>query len=147
MSAMLVALALANTVCPPAWATAAPYAAAKRPAMRFSLSPGDAAALKLVLLGQVKLPAKPGKEPKPGSYAGLASLAVTKAGKLTVTLSSATYVDLVQDTKVIPSIAHSKGGPCASMHKQVTFDVVPGTYTLQLTGAPEARLVLMTSYG
>jgi hypothetical protein len=146
MGGMLIALALANTVCPPAWATAAPYAAAKRPAMRAALKPGEAVALALRPLGRVRLPVEPGKAPKPGTYAGLATLEVPKAGKLTVTLSSATYVDLVRDGKIVPSVAHEKGGPCASMHKRVTFDVDAATYTLQLTGAPQARVVLMTNY-
>jgi hypothetical protein len=146
MGVMLLALAVAGTVCPPAWATAAPYAAAKRPAIRAALKPGDAVALTLLPLGRVRLPVEPGKAPKPGTFSGLATLDVVKAGKLTVTLSSATYVDLVRDGKTIPSVAHGMGGPCATMHKRVTFDVAPGTYTLQLTGAPEARVVLMTSY-
>jgi hypothetical protein len=146
MSAMLVALALANTVCPPAWATAAPYAATTRQTPRPILNPGDAAALRLTPLGRVRLPVDPAKAPKPGSFSGLATVQVPKAGMLTVTLSSATYVDLVRDGKIVASVAHQHGGPCASMRKRVTFNVDPGTYTLQLSGAPEPRLVLMTSY-
>ncbi|MBA3896113.1 MAG: hypothetical protein H0X36_03030 [Sphingomonadaceae bacterium] len=113
--------------------------------MRFALKPGEAVRLTLALAKAVKLALKPAREPKAGSFEGLAAIDVSRAGKLSVALSSATYVDLIRDGKALKSAGHERLADCTGIHKTVTFDVTPGRYIIQLIGAPERTVEMMTA--
>jgi hypothetical protein len=62
---------------------------------------------------------------------------VTKAGKLDVILSNATYVDLMRDGRTLKSTGHTDLLTCQGLRKSVSFDVVAGCSIVQLTNAPE----------
>jgi hypothetical protein len=95
----------------------------------------------------VRLAATPGKLPKPDSYAGLITLAVTRATILRIELSDTSYVDLVRARKALVALDH--GHPdhsCTIMHKFVSFRVMPGRYVLQITSAPSTKVRLATKF-
>lgn len=144
--ALLVATpALAQTCPSPAgWAKPVRHLAARAPEMKFALATGSSTQLELRASKDVKLAAKTDRKAKPRTSAGLAALDVAKAGKLDVILSSATYVDLVRDGRVLKSVSFAMPKDCAGIRKSVTYDVVPGRYIVQLTDAP-ARSVKMAT--
>lgn len=142
---MIAAPALAACDAPVGWSAPAAHVAAKTPAMRFALKPGDAVKLALAPARSVKLAVKSGHTAAPGSYAGLAAIDVDRAGRLTVALSSATYVDLVRDGRALVAVAHQRTADCATMHKTVTFAVTPGRYLVELTDAPQRAVVMATT--
>jgi hypothetical protein len=144
--ALLVASPAVAQTCPsPAgWDKPVKHLAARAPEMKFALAVGTSNEIGLLPPKDVKLAVKGDRKPKPNSSAGLAALDVTKAGKLDVILSTATYVDLVRDGRVLKSTGHTDLKTCPGLRKSVSFDVVPGRYIVQLTDAP-ARTVKMAT--
>lgn len=144
--ALLVGTPALSQTCPsPAgWAKPTRHLAARAPEMKFALPTGTSHDIGLLPARAVKLASKTERKPKPGSTAGLAALNVTTAGKLDVILSTATYVDLVRDGRVLKSTGHSDFKSCPGLRKSVSFDVVPGRYIVQLTDAPGQRVRIAT---
>ena len=118
------------------------HVAARAAEMKFALAPNTATRLRLIRADRVKL-ATPSRATR-GTSAGLAALDVPRAGTLDVVLSNASYVDLVRDGKPLRSTAHRMTTGCKGMRKAVSFAVVPGRYVVQLTGAPQASVVMGT---
>lgn len=146
ISVILATPALAQTCpSPPGWAKPVRHLAARTPEMRFALATGMTARLELRAARDVKLAAPTTRKVKPRSSAGLAAVDVAKPGKLEVILSNATYVDLVRDGKILQSTGHTDLRSCPGIRKSVTFDVVPGRYTVQLIDAPERSVLIATT--
>lgn len=143
---LLVATPAFAQTCPsPAgWAKPTRHLAARAPEMKFALATGTSTQLELRAGKDVKLAAKTDRKLKPRTSAGLAALDVTKAGKLDIILSNATYVDLVRDGRILKSTGHIDLKTCPGLRKSVAFDVVPGRYIVQLTGAPEKSVKMAT---
>ena len=131
--------ALAEQACPASaiWDKPVHHLAARAPEMKFALKADTATDLTLVPAEQVKVALRLSRAAKPGRWAGLAAIDVSKAGKLDVALSTATYVDLIRDGKALKSVSFGQPKNCPNVHKSVTFDVVPGRYILQFTDAPD----------
>ena len=144
--ALLVAGPAAAQICPSpmGWDKPVKHLAARAPAMKFALATGSATLLELRGANDVTLAVTTDRKAKPDTSAGLAALDVATAGKLDVILSNATYVDLVRDGRVLKSTGHTDLKTCTGFRKSVSFDVVPGRYIVQLTGAP-ARTVKMAT--
>ena len=144
--ALLVATpGLAQTCPSPAgWAKPTRHLAARVPEMKFALATGASTQLELRAGKDVKLAAKTDRKLKPRTSAGLAALDVTKAGKLDIILSNATYVDLVRDGRVLKSASFAMPKDCEGIRKSVTYDVVPGRYIVQLTDAPARSVKIAT---
>ena len=151
----LLALTVAVTtpagadVCkvPAGWARPVPHLVGRTAPLKFALVPGRATRLTLLPVRNVTFVAKSEHKAKPGTRAGLAALDVARAGKLEIALSSATYVDLVRDGKILPSTAHRRADACTGIHKIVSFDVVRGSYILQLGDAPGESVILQATLG
>ncbi len=131
----LLAAAAAACPAPQGWAKPARHVAARSADMKFALPVNGSSTIALLPVKSVKL-ADAGHKPNPGTSAGLAAIDVPKAGKLDVVLSTATWVDLVRDGRALASSGHGMTKGCAGMRKDVTFDVVPGRYIVQLTDSP-----------
>ena len=145
-AALMIAAPAAAQTCPsPAgWAKPERHLAARSSEMRFALKPGGTAQIGLLAAKDVRLATKAERKPRPSSSAGLAAIDVGKPGKLDVILSNATYVDLVRDGKTLRSTGHSDFKKCPGLRKSVSFDVVPGRYIVQLTGAPSRSVKMAT---
>ena len=141
---MLLALAAAATAqCPalPGWTAPMNVRAALSREGALGMTAGKAYRLALAPAPSVRLAAEGRHTAKAGRWAGMAALDVTRRGKMTVVLSSATYVDLVRDGVILTSVDHTMLAACPGLHKSVTFDVVPGRYLVQLTDAPDRSVV------
>ncbi|MDB5714489.1 MAG: homogentisate 1,2-dioxygenase [Sphingomonadales bacterium] len=153
MKTILVALALtisapvAAETCavPEGWDKPTPHLAARKAPFKFGLAVGPATRLTLLPAGEVTPVVGLGHKAKAGTSAGLAALDVSRAGKLDIALSTAAYVDLVSDGKIVASSGHRHGDACTGIRKIVTFDVKPGRYVVQLSDAPGTSIVMQAS--
>jgi hypothetical protein len=153
MRMILLALALtisapvAAETCavPKGWDKPTPHLAARKAPFKFGLAVGPATLLTLLPAAEVTPVVGSGHKAKAGTSAGLAALDVTRAGKLDVALSTAAYVDLVSDGKIVASSGHRMGDACTGIRKIVSFDVKPGRYIVELSDAPGTSLVMQAS--
>lgn len=85
---------------------------------------------------QVQLPA-PNKRAHGASTgsAGLVRLQITKPGSYRISVGSQMWVDLASGSMLIGSSDFSGQHGCDAPHKIVQYDLQPGTFVLQLSGA------------
>ncbi|QDZ06777.1 hypothetical protein FPZ24_04205 [Sphingomonas panacisoli] len=125
------------TTAPPAgleaWGTIA--AVTKGP-----IAIGKGTGLQLQPVEKVAFAPAPDRAPKPGSFGGVYQFNVTTAGTYRIALAAAAWIDVVRDGKSLESVAHMEGPPCSGIRKIVDFDLTPGRYVLQLSGAKEAPM-------
>ncbi len=148
MAAVLLPVsAIAAPACkvPAGWSKPVAHRAAASPDMKFALKPGQAVRLSLLDANKVKLAAASGHKAKPNRAAGLAALDVPRAGTLSVALSTATYVDLIRDGKIIATSGFSDN--CGTVRKTVKFAVTQGRYIVQLTDAPTKSVTMQATIG
>jgi hypothetical protein len=90
----------------------------------------------LVPLADAKLPMPPERTPKASdNFAGfIQAPAPAKAATYKITLSSAGWIDVVQDGRRVPSITSTGVTGCAGVRKSVTFDLAATPFTVQLSG-------------
>lgn len=142
---MVISPAVAQACPSPlGWSKPLKHLAASAPEVRSALATGSSALLELRSARDVTLAVTRDRKPKLDTSAGLTALDVPKAGKLDVILSSATYVDLVRDGRMLKSTGHTDLQSCTGLRKLVTFDVVPGRYIVQLTDAPGRAVKIAT---
>jgi hypothetical protein len=96
---------------------------------------------------EVRLAATPGKAPQTKTYAGMITLKLTRPTVLSLELSDSSYVDLVRGGKPLIALNHGHPDhPCSNMHKFVEFRVTAGLYLIQITGAPAAKVGIVTKF-
>jgi hypothetical protein len=80
----------------------------------------------------------------PGTFGAALTLKVAREGVYEVALSEAAWIDLVKDGVPTVSPAHRHGPECSTVSKVVTFDLMTGTYTLQISGSkrPAATVIV-----
>ncbi|WP_294191851.1 homogentisate 1,2-dioxygenase [uncultured Sphingomonas sp.] len=122
------------------WSMRSPLTAGNAPRNAPVLAIGRAADLRLAPLGEVQPRIAPGRTPAPGSYAGLAMFQVTRPGTYRVALGQKAWIDVIRGRAGVPSSAHTMGPRCTGVAKLVDFQLRPGRYVLQLTGAPSQTL-------
>jgi hypothetical protein len=90
----------------------------------------------LVPLADAKLPMPPERTPKASdNFAGfIQAPAPAKAATYKITLSSAGWIDVVQDGRRVPSITSTGVTGCAGVRKSVKFDLAATPFTVQLSG-------------
>ncbi len=152
-AAMTAGLAVAQTTAPVA-APACTAPAALPAEMASFARPMEVALGGPVLIGQAAtlglgpaagmvFPVIPAKAPPEGSFGGTLELDVKRAGTYRVALGGPVWIDLVRDGKAIASTAHEHGPACSAIRKIVDFALVPGHYTLQLSGAKMPRATVL----
>ncbi|WP_257167790.1 hypothetical protein [Bradyrhizobium sp. SRS-191] len=103
--------------------------------------PASGVLLTLRPLAEAKLPTPPERAPKDGSFAGVTRLtAAPRAGIYTVSLSTAAWIDLVQDGRILKPIAFSGATDCDGIRKTVKYELAAQPFTLQISGAPQAEI-------
>ena len=84
--------------------------------------------------------------PKPdaaGTFGGMFTLTVDKAGTYSIALSEGAWIDVAPAAgKVLTSVAHGHGPACTTIHKVVDFALQPGAYLIQVSGAPKSPVVI-----
>ena len=111
-------------------------------------APATALVVGLAPFGEAKLPMPPERAPKqPSSFAGFVRIgAVPKAGPYLVTLSAEAWVDVVQGEHYVKSSGFSGALGCEGMRKSVKFDLGPGPFAVQISGAAaDSILMVITS--
>jgi hypothetical protein len=92
--------------------------------------------LALVPLAEAKLPMAPERAPKSNdTFAGfLQAPAPAKAATYRITLSSAGWIDVVQDGRRVQSIASTGVRGCDGVRKSVKFALAAMPFTIELSG-------------
>jgi hypothetical protein len=130
-----------------AWTGGTDMAAAVSPSglSQARLASGAAAHLTLSPARELTYSLPPEKAPAADSKGGLAVLSIREAGTYRIALSLAAWIDVVKDGQFQTAIAHGHGPACTTIRKMVDFALTPGTYVLQISGAPEARIEVLAN--
>jgi hypothetical protein len=106
-----------------------------------------AATIGLVPLAEAKLPTAPERAPKtPDTYAGFVAAAAPKQpGTYRVTLSSAGWIDLVQDGHTVKSSDFSGATGCDGVRKSVKFNLTAQPFVIELTSVPADTIGIAVS--
>jgi hypothetical protein len=106
-----------------------------------------AATIGLTTFADAKLPFPPERAPKsPTSFAGFVQVsAPPKAATYKITLSSESWIDVVQDGHALKSSGFSGALGCEGIRKSVKFDLAAQAFTLQLSGAPANTIRVVVS--
>ncbi|MDB5619733.1 hypothetical protein [Tardiphaga sp.] len=99
--------------------------------------------LGLVAPSAANLPTPPERAPKDGSFAGFAALKTApKPGVYTISLSSAAWVDVVQDGKILKPQAFSDAVDCDGIRKTMKYDLAASPFVIQISGATDSAISL-----
>ena len=101
----------------------------------------------LVPLAEAKLPVAPEREPKSQDrFGGFIQIAApVKAGTYRITLSSAGWIDVVQDGQRVRSTAATGAIGCEGVRKSVKFELAASPFTVQLSGIEANTVGLVIS--
>lgn len=106
-----------------------------------ALVPGRA--VRVMLARDARLPVAPEKAPAAGTRGGAFALIVTAAGRYRVVLDGAAWVDVVRGAARLGSVEHGHAPPCSGARKLVGYDLAPGRYVVQLSGAQATAATVM----
>lgn len=86
----------------------------------------------------------PGRGVPPDSRGAVVFVSGLSAGIWQITLSAPAWIDVVQNGKLLPSVAHTgdHSGTCGGVRKSVRFETGEGPAAIQLSGAPEGPVRL-----
>jgi hypothetical protein len=106
-----------------------------------------AATVGLSAFADANLPFPPERAPKsPASFAGFVQVpAPPKAATYKITLSSESWIDVVQNGHAVKSSGFSGAVGCEGIRKSVKFDLAAQPFTLQLSGAPANTIRVVVS--
>lgn len=85
----------------------------------------------------------PAKPPSAGTFGGTATFRIARQGRYRVALDAGTWVDVVQRGVAARSVAHGHGPACSKVRKMVDYDLAPGDYVLELSGAASASVTVL----
>lgn len=130
---------------PAGWAAMTPVTAGALGDKAAALPLGRGARAMLRPAASVKL-AAPETRPTPADrHSGLFAFTALGTGRYRVALGAGVWIDVVANGAALPSVAHAHGPACSSVKKMVDFDLRPGRYLLQVTGATTPTLKLMVA--
>lgn len=94
-----------------------------------------------------KLPVTPERSPKSNNtFAGFIEVrAPAKAGTFAITLSSAGWIDVVQNGERIKSVAATGATGCDGVRKSVKFQLAAAPFTVQLSGIEANSIAIAIS--
>jgi hypothetical protein len=129
------------------FATAAQALTAARDAASApTIDPDRQYELSLAPREQVHLAAAPARKNHGAEtgFAGLVRLHISAPGSYRVSIAAQAWIDVVGDNMLIGSSDFAAAHGCDAPHKIVQYDLQPGTFLLQLTGATSqhVRVVL-----
>ena len=108
---------------------------------------GHEATLALKPAKQVDFKPALARAAKQGTFGGFFPLDVAKAGHYRIALSAGAWLDLVQKSERLKLGGHGHAPACSGIAKIVEYDLRPGRYWLQLSGAKAATIGVMVSPG
>jgi len=97
--------------------------------------PEKGVTLNLRAAGEAGLPVAPERAPKDGTFGGFATFKTTpKAGTYTISLSSAGWVDVVQNGQTLKPKAFSGATDCDGIRKAMKYEIGANPFVLQISG-------------
>ncbi|MBO0718171.1 MAG: hypothetical protein J2P55_12645 [Rhizobiales bacterium] len=101
----------------------------------------------LAPVADAKLPVTPERSPKSSNtFAGFIQVpAPAKAGTFAITLSSAGWIDVVQNGERIKSVAATGAAGCNGVRKSVKFQLAAAPFTVQLSGIEANSIAIAIS--
>lgn len=106
--------------------------------------PGKAIAIALQPMAAVTFAVPSSGKPKGDpakSFAGVVTFdGVETPGLYQVSLSSAGWIDVVQNGKALDAQAHTGKSDCEGLRKSVRFKIESGPFAVQLSGVPNATI-------
>lgn len=85
---------------------------------------------------------------KPGgsvSYSGIFAFDVIEAGNYAVALSTAAWIDVVEDGKALEPLSFGHGPACTTIRKMVVYGLKPGRHVLQVAGNGDETAKLLVA--
>jgi len=110
-----------------------------------TLAIGSEAALALKPAAKVDFKPALARPAKDGTFGGYFPVDVAQAGHYRVALSQGAWIDLVLKGARLKPADHAHGPACSGIAKIVGFDLQPGRYWLQLSGAKQASIDAMVA--
>ena len=92
----------------------------------------------------IYMPVAPEKPGGSVSYSGLFAFTVPQAGNYTVALSTAAWIDVIEDGKALEPLSFGHGPECTTIRKMVVYPLKAGQHVLQIagSGAETAKLLV-----
>jgi hypothetical protein len=85
-----------------------------------------------------KLPTRPERAPREGTFAGFASFkSAPKAGLYTISLSVGGWIDVVQDGHILKPKGFSGATDCDGIRKTMKYEIGASPFVLQISGIKE----------
>ena len=79
------------------------------------------------------------------AHGGLFEFTVAAAGGYTVALSSAAWIDVIENGKAVSPASFGHGPECTSIRKMVVIALQPGRHTLQVSGSADPKLKILVA--
>jgi hypothetical protein len=115
---------------------AKPLAAGKDRASAATSGSSQLYAVKLQPVSDVSFPARPGRAPPFGSFAGILALSVPAPGKYRISADVPLWIDVAGGAILAPVLDYEGQHDCSAPRKVVVFDLQAGKdWTLQLSAA------------
>ena len=118
--------------------------AGKDRASAAAIVPGALYVLGLTPANQVSFAVAPGKDPGPGSYAGIVALTVPSAGKYRVAVDLPLWIDVIAGAKLLAPLDYEGVRGCGAPRKVVEFDLAGSTHWLLQLSSSNSELVRLT---
>ena len=108
-----------------------------------SLTLGKGYLASLLNTPKVAMPVQPEKPGGSVAHAGLFSFTVETEGLYTIALSTAAWIDVLEDGKSLEPKSFGHGPKCTSIRKMVVFPMKPGVHALQVSANAEPQMKIM----
>jgi hypothetical protein len=94
----------------------------------------------LKLAAGASLPVASQKPADPAKFAGYVTLGTPAAGDYLVSISSVSWIDVIQNGHAVASTDHSGDPDCPGLRKSVRFTLTDAPVTLEISNAPEDHI-------
>ena len=94
---------------------------------------------------KISYPVQPEKPGGSVAHGGLFEFTVETAGSYTVALSSAAWIDVIENGKAIKPASFGHGPECTSIRKMVVFPLQPGKHTLQISANADPKMKILVA--
>jgi hypothetical protein len=97
--------------------------------------PATAMTFALVTPTEARLPTRPERAPKDGTFAGFARFkTVPKSGIYTISLSAGAWIDVVQEGHALKPRGVSGATDCDGIRKTIKYEISANPFVLQISG-------------
>jgi len=106
---------------------------------------GQAAMVNLRPTPEVRYALTPERDADDKPFGGVFTLTISEAGTYRVALATGGWIDVVGGGKAVVSRSHAHGPACTTIRKMVDFQLMPGTYTVQIAANPTPQTTVLVT--